>query len=107
MPVDLFSLDPTSNPFIRAASYAARPFLSPVLGLGALQRIYTSLPPGPDVTFPDRVLDALSIRVSSEADDLAQIPRSGPVIIAATHPRGALDGLALASLVRRVRRDTW
>ena len=107
MPVDLFSLDPTSNPCIRAASKAARPFLSRLLGLGELQRLYTSLPPGPDLTFPDRVLDALSIRVSSDPDALARIPSSGPVIVAATHPRGALDGLALASLVRRVRRDAW
>src|SRR5262249_12880069 len=33
------------------------------------------------------------------------IPASGPIVIAANHPHGALDGLLLLDLVRRVRPD--
>src|SRR5205814_9814130 len=35
----------------------------------------------------------------------ASVPSTGPLVIAANHPHGALDGLVLASVVRRVRAD--
>jgi putative hemolysin len=104
MPVDPFSLDPPSSLTGRAAAILARPFLDLLGGLGHLRQLYAALPPGPDETFPDRALEALSIDVSASTGG-AQIPTTGPVIVAANHPRGALDGLVLAALVRRVRPD--
>ena len=105
MPVDPFSLDPPSTLAGRVATLVARPLLEQLGGLKRLRTLYRSLPPGADDSFPSRALEALSIDASAYQEDLAQIPRQGPVVIAANHPRGALDGLALAALIRRVRPD--
>ena len=56
-----------------------------------------------DATFDERVLGALN--VIPIANGLDAIPQSGSVLIAANHPHGLIDGLALASLVRRTRPD--
>jgi putative hemolysin len=105
MPVDPFSFDPPPSLLGRATARVARFLLSRPLGLEALRTAYAALPGGPEETFAQRVLDALSIDVAVEARELAGIPANGPVIVAANHPRGALDGLVLASLLRRVRPD--
>ena len=36
---------------------------------------------------------------------MAHIPKSGPVIITANHPHGLVDGMVLAELIGRVRKD--
>ena len=56
-----------------------------------------------DAPFDERVLRALNVRVDSQ--DLSAIPTSGPALVVANHPHGIVDGLALATLVRRVRTD--
>jgi putative hemolysin len=55
--------------------------------------------------FASRVLRALDVQVDVGPDDLLRIPASGPLLVAANHPHGALDGLALASIVGAVRSD--
>jgi putative hemolysin len=105
MPVDPFSFDlPPSHPG-RAAAYVARPLLSRLAGLDDLRRVYADLPLGSDDAFPDRVLTALNIEASVRPGDLEHIPGEGPLIVAANHPRGALDGLALAVVLRQRRAD--
>src|ERR1051325_8964338 len=105
MPVDPFSLDPPSSLAGRAAVFVARPLFDRIGGFGELRTLYSRLPPGSDDTFPERALNGLSIDASATPSDLAHIPVDGPLIVAANHPRGALDGLALAALVRRIRPD--
>ncbi|WP_374356515.1 1-acyl-sn-glycerol-3-phosphate acyltransferase [Chitinimonas sp.] len=55
------------------------------------------------LAFNDRLLDFLE--VTYHASGMEHIPASGPVVIVANHPLGALDGAALIQLVSRVRRD--
>ena len=55
--------------------------------------------------FLARVLDALHVRYRVAPADLARIPRSGPVVVVANHPFGALDGIVLAAVLRSVRPD--
>jgi putative hemolysin len=105
MPVGPFSFDLPPSLLGRVASIAARPLLTRLLGLNALSRTYQAVPEGPHDTFAERVLDTLSVTIDVAPTDLAHIPASGPLIVAANHPRGALDGLALAAIVRRVRPD--
>jgi putative hemolysin len=105
MPVDPLSLDPPSTLTGRAAAVVARPLLERLAGFDQIRSLYSALPGGADETFPHRTLDALAIDVSAAPGEVAHIPSEGPVIVAANHPRGALDGLVLATLVRRVRPD--
>lgn len=53
----------------------------------------------------DYLLNVLEARVIIDAAQLARIPETGTVIIAANHPFGAVDGITMASLVLRRRHD--
>src|SRR5262245_40474573 len=55
--------------------------------------------------FERRALRVLDIMPHATESDLSSIAASGPVVIAANHPHGAVDGLVLLDLVRRVRPD--
>lgn len=85
----------------RVAALAA-PFVDPLLGLTTLDRLYTGLTGG---NFIDRALERLGVTVAVSDDDVRRVPATGPVIVVANHPTGALDGLALAHALCRRRRD--
>lgn len=95
----------------RAATAAARPILSKLLGLGRLRDLYRDAArlarptgvAGPP-TFEGCTLQLLNIRLRVHAAGAA-IPSTGPLIVAANHPTGALDGLALIEAIRAVRSD--
>ncbi len=55
--------------------------------------------------FCTRALSALEITVDVRAEELRDVPTSGPLVIVANHPRGPVDGLLLISLLGRVRSD--
>src|SRR5262245_16063972 len=98
-----------SDPFRLAALPA--PLRWPIeraLGMTTLGRLYDELQQSPRRSpdpFERRVLRALGIRLHVTQSDLAPIPSRGPVVIAANHPHGAVDGPLLLELVRRVRPD--
>jgi putative hemolysin len=50
-------------------------------------------------------LDVMGVDLTTPADQLAHIPRSGPVVLVANHPHGLVDGMILADMVGRVRQD--
>ena len=51
------------------------------------------------------VLDVMGIEITTPPDEIARIPRDGPLVVVANHPTGPLDGVVLAWLVSRVRDD--
>jgi putative hemolysin len=55
--------------------------------------------------FVDAALDHLSARYLVDHVELDRIPTSGPLIVIANHPLGAVDALCLLSMVARRRRD--
>ncbi|MEE4278385.1 MAG: lysophospholipid acyltransferase family protein [Halieaceae bacterium] len=55
--------------------------------------------------FVDQVLRYFDFDLRLTESERARLPASGRVVIAANHPIGSLDGLALLHLVRRVRPD--
>ena len=98
----------TSDPFrIDEIPAALRWPIETALAMPALRRLYERVRHDPDSleSFERRVLCALDIRAHAAGPDLRSIPASGPLVIAANHPHGALDGLLLLDLVRRVRPD--
>jgi putative hemolysin len=81
--------------------------LDRLLGLRTLESAYRDLPPTPDpVSFLDRCLDLLEVRIEVRADDLSKIPSTGPTVLVSNHPYGGIEGMALALLLlRTVRPD--
>lgn len=114
MPGDPFDLDlPTDTPLRRAAALAARPLLQWAMRLDTLHELYakasTLLASATVGTHRDRVAFATAalrvLDVRADCDVVEEIPDHGPLIVAANHPRGALDGLALLDVIGRVRPD--
>jgi len=76
------------------------PFPIPqLLGISELRRTYRSIEEGPpELNFFERALHALHVHVDAKRAEIERIPASGPVIIVANHPFGAIDGLAASAL---------
>src|SRR5688572_16271611 len=85
---------------------ATNAVLARAVGLTPIGRAYARAAAGdPAIDFSTRALAVLGINVAVPQDALTDIPRTGPVIVVANHPTGALDGLALLTVLRRVRTD--
>ncbi len=94
-----------ADPLRRALMALAQPALERVLAFPTLNSLYAGLSGSPDTPFSQRALDVLSVRLGVSDADLAHVPARGPLLVVANHPFGALDGLALHSLLSRVRPD--
>ena len=55
--------------------------------------------------FWKRAMDLLRIDLLTPDEQVARIPKEGPLVVVANHPHGLVDGMVLAELVRRVRGD--
>lgn len=55
--------------------------------------------------FWSHALKIMGIDLQTPEDQIARIPKEGPVIIVANHPHGLVDGMILAELIGRVRTD--
>jgi putative hemolysin len=99
-----------TSPFSSAAllpagvpSWAGR-VIDALTGLATLRRLYDAHGPFAAATFVEQAVAALDIAVAP-GPDLDRVPASGPLLVVANHPHGALDGLVLAQVLRRVRPD--
>ena len=103
----LLALSPEfKEPWHRAAFALTRGMLEAVLGVPALNKLYEEISCRPeDRPFRHRVLDALNVRIGVSDEDLARIPKTGPVVVVANHPFGAVEGLALARILLDARPD--
>lgn len=55
--------------------------------------------------FWPKALGLMKIDIRTPPEQIAHIPRTGPVIVVANHPHGLVDGMVLAELIGRVRTD--
>ena len=81
--------------------------LERMLGLQPLGRIYDRRPTETiPKDFLDYILSALGVsNLVTNAENLNEIPREGPLLIVANHPLGGLEGMALAQEILKVRPD--
>jgi putative hemolysin len=85
---------------------AATSLLARAVGWTPMGRAYALAAAGDStVDFSARALAVLDIDVAVSPDALSHVPRTGPLIVVANHPRGALDGLAVLATIARVRTD--
>jgi putative hemolysin len=59
----------------------------------------------PATTLDARGLSVLNIAHEASDENLAKIPKSGPVVVVANHPFGGIEGLVLSNVLRTVRPD--
>jgi putative hemolysin len=87
----------------RLPSLAARA-LDALTGLTTLQRLYEAHPWTGRQSFAEHALATLDVSWQP-AHGLEHVPATGPVVVVANHPHGAVDGLALAAAMATVRPD--
>jgi len=92
-------------PRARGLAWAAS-LADAAIGFRALEHHYQRRPAAASPpTFVRYALDALGIDYRLSAGRLEDIPAEGPLLVVANHPYGAAEGLALADLFLRRRRD--
>lgn len=52
-----------------------------------------------------QALDVMGIDIQTPPEEIANIPKDGPLVITANHPHGLVDGMVLAETIGRVRTD--
>lgn len=52
-----------------------------------------------------QALDVMGIELTTPEEQVARIPKDGPLVVAANHPHGLVDGMVLAELIGRARTD--
>ncbi len=86
--------------------HAASSLLARTFALTPLGRAYGRASCGDGSSdFSTRALAALDVTIDVAAEELRHIPASGPLVVVANHPCGAIDGLLLISLLKHVRSD--
>lgn len=90
-------------------SFLKRALVKPaesLLGLQGCQKLYSQLDPEINAEqFPEQALEKLAVRYHLDKHEQARIPASGPCILIANHPFGAIEGLLLIDLLRKRRPD--
>lgn len=55
--------------------------------------------------FWPKAIRQMGITIQTPPEEIALIPRTGPLVVVSNHPSGLVDGMVLAELVTRVRSD--
>lgn len=77
-----------------------------LLGLDRADRLYDQVRAKSDGhPLPQRLLEFLEVTYKATSADLSQIPRTGPTVIVANHPFGALEAAILVTAMRQIRPD--
>ena len=75
-------------------------------GMSELRAIYGRIQaPRDEISIGGRLLTELRISYQASAQDLSNIPKSGPAILVLNHPMGLLEGAVLMEVLRSIRGD--
>lgn len=93
-----------TNPW-KANTIRAMEWMTGKIPLLRLVRRFERMGPAEGQAFWGQALGLMNIRLETPQDQIARIPKEGPVIVVANHPHGLVDGMILAELIGRVRTD--
>ena len=93
-----------TNPW-KANAIRAMEWMTGKLRLLRMVRRFERMGPAEGQAFWQQALNIMGVELKTPPEQIANIPRTGPVIIVANHPHGLVDGMVLAEMVGRVRTD--
>lgn len=93
-----------TNPF-KAGTIRAIEWLTAKVTLLRLIRKFEASGAPFGVPFWPKAIRTMGIDIRTPAEEIAQIPATGPVVLVANHPHGLVDGMIMAEIVARVRPD--
>ena len=84
----------------------AQPAIEHILRWQELNDLYTCVnqPDDADQIW-ERILHSLNVIYQVSPEDVANIPKKGPLVVVANHPYGGIEGVILAALLRSIRSD--
>ncbi|MCB5198893.1 lysophospholipid acyltransferase family protein [Loktanella sp. TSTF-M6] len=91
---------PARRAFVRGVEW-----LTGKLVVLRMVRTFERMGPVTGLGFWQAALQAQGITITTQAEQIARIPDSGPVVLVANHPHGMVDGMALAALIGQRRDD--
>jgi len=102
-----FRLDrPKSGIARRAFSALVNPAVERALAFHKLNAVYHDVCQNTtDDHFAAKALESLKVTVDVSDRELERIPKTGPLVVVANHPFGAIDGMILMSILHRARPD--
>lgn len=93
-----------SNP-VKAGTIRTLEWLTAKITLLRLIRRFEASGAPFGVPFWPKAIRTMGIDILTPAEEIAQIPATGPVVLVANHPHGLVDGMVMAEIVARVRPD--
>jgi putative hemolysin len=93
-----------TNP-LKAGSIRAIEWMTAKLKLLSMIRSFERSGAPVGVAFWSKAIRHMGIRIDTPDEEIALIPKTGPVVMVANHPHGLVDGMIMAEMVSRVRPD--
>ncbi|MEO6299464.1 MAG: acyltransferase, partial [Paracoccaceae bacterium] len=93
-----------TNPF-KVLSIRAIEWLTAKVKLLSMIRSFERAGAPVGVAFWSKAIRHMGIRIDTTPEEIALIPKTGPLVVLANHPHGLVDGMIMAEMVSRVRPD--